>query len=220
MHPHDDDDDDDLDLGAVHIPAGEWKTLVYRREDLYQQVWTEPVREVAQRYGVSDVAFAKMCRKLKVPLPGRGYWTTKEDHRPPRPALRAVPKDTASEVRRQVWVPTSEEQRRQIQEAHERSRAERQRAKHLAAKEAHRIRDVRSWLEEWRLARDLRAFVAEGRQTVIDGGAKITKDGSLEEDFAWILEYADRVDPFRVLRQKVAEIARKKRDTEDTPPKS
>lgn len=47
---------------------------LYEREKLYQEVWAEPVKIVAQRYGVSDVALAKTCRKLAIPLPGRGYW--------------------------------------------------------------------------------------------------------------------------------------------------
>ena len=47
---------------------------VYEREKLYQEIWAEPVKIVAQRYGVSDVALAKTCRKLAIPLPGRGYW--------------------------------------------------------------------------------------------------------------------------------------------------
>jgi hypothetical protein len=47
---------------------------VYEREKLYQEVWAEPVKMVARRYGVSDVALAKTCRKLAIPLPGRGYW--------------------------------------------------------------------------------------------------------------------------------------------------
>ena len=46
----------------------------YDREVLYSEVWAEPVRIVAERYDVSDVALAKACRKLAVPLPGRGYW--------------------------------------------------------------------------------------------------------------------------------------------------
>lgn len=48
--------------------------LVYRRSELYEAVWKEPVRDVAARYGVSGVALGKICRKLKVPLPGRGHW--------------------------------------------------------------------------------------------------------------------------------------------------
>jgi hypothetical protein len=49
--------------------------VTYRRSELYEQVWKEPVRTVAKRYGVSDVALGKICRKLSVPLPGLGYWT-------------------------------------------------------------------------------------------------------------------------------------------------
>jgi len=44
------------------------------REELYDQVWAEPVTRLAKRWGVSDVAVAKWCRKLNVPRPGRGYW--------------------------------------------------------------------------------------------------------------------------------------------------
>jgi hypothetical protein len=46
----------------------------YDREELYQKVWEKPMLKVAEEYGVSDVALAKVCRKLSVPLPGRGYW--------------------------------------------------------------------------------------------------------------------------------------------------
>lgn len=44
------------------------------RQKLYDEVWSDPVSIVAQRYGLSDVGLAKICRKLRIPLPGRGYW--------------------------------------------------------------------------------------------------------------------------------------------------
>ncbi|UWE16613.1 hypothetical protein [Herbaspirillum huttiense] len=44
------------------------------RETLYEEVWSEPVTLVAPRYGLSDVGLAKICRKLGIPLPSRGYW--------------------------------------------------------------------------------------------------------------------------------------------------
>jgi hypothetical protein len=63
----------------------------YHRDKLYEEVWAEPVRTVAVRYGVSDVALAKACRRLKVPLPGVGYWAKrkagKAPARPPLPKL-------------------------------------------------------------------------------------------------------------------------------------
>jgi hypothetical protein len=47
------------------------------REDLYERVWAEPMRTLAQRYGLSDVGLAKTCKRLRVPVPGRGYWARK-----------------------------------------------------------------------------------------------------------------------------------------------
>ncbi len=61
-----------------------WDEVRYNREKLYEEVWSEPTREVAKKYGVSDVALAKTCRKLKVPIPTRGYWRRKETGQNPR----------------------------------------------------------------------------------------------------------------------------------------
>ena len=49
----------------------------YDRQRLYDEVWTEPTQQVAQRYGVSDVAIAKACALLDIPKPPRGYWAKK-----------------------------------------------------------------------------------------------------------------------------------------------
>lgn len=70
--------------------------LKYDRDELYPKVWERPMLKVAEEYGVSDVALARVCRKLSVPLPGRGYWA-KLAHghavqkRPPLPTLKEVP---------------------------------------------------------------------------------------------------------------------------------
>jgi hypothetical protein len=47
------------------------------REELYERVWIEPMRTLAQRYNISDVGLAKTCKRLRVPVPGRGYWAKK-----------------------------------------------------------------------------------------------------------------------------------------------
>ncbi len=49
----------------------------WKRELLYAEVWEKPVTKVGEKYGVSDVAIAKLCRRLRVPVPGRGYWARK-----------------------------------------------------------------------------------------------------------------------------------------------
>lgn len=42
----------------------------------HEKVWAEPMPQVARAYGLATAALAKMCRKLKVPVPGRAYWCT------------------------------------------------------------------------------------------------------------------------------------------------
>jgi len=46
----------------------------YDRQELYEQVWLEPVQHVAKSYEISDVRLGKICRILQVPVPPRGYW--------------------------------------------------------------------------------------------------------------------------------------------------
>jgi len=64
----------------------------YKRERLYEEVWSKPTQLVAAQYGVTDVAIAKACRHLKIPKPSRGYWAKKEAGVPvpPRPLLPAL----------------------------------------------------------------------------------------------------------------------------------
>jgi len=44
------------------------------RTELYNAVWSEPMVHVAAQLGLSDVGLAKLCARLRVPVPGRGYW--------------------------------------------------------------------------------------------------------------------------------------------------
>ena len=58
------------------------------REDLYRQVWAEPISKLAASYNVSGSYLARMCLVLKVPTPGRGYWTQlKANKNPPKEVL-------------------------------------------------------------------------------------------------------------------------------------
>lgn len=51
------------------------ETRTYVREKLYKEVWEEPMASLSKRYGVSDVALRKQCKKMDIPLPIAGYWT-------------------------------------------------------------------------------------------------------------------------------------------------
>ena len=50
----------------------------WNREELYAEVWEQPLVRIAPKYGISAVALGKVCQKLQIPLPGRGYWVKKE----------------------------------------------------------------------------------------------------------------------------------------------
>lgn len=44
------------------------------RQQLYDLVWSEPMQRLSAQIGISDVAIAKHCRRVGVPVPQRGYW--------------------------------------------------------------------------------------------------------------------------------------------------
>jgi hypothetical protein len=44
------------------------------RDKLHEEIWTEPMTKVAERYGLSDVGLKKICVKHRIPTPPRGYW--------------------------------------------------------------------------------------------------------------------------------------------------
>ncbi len=47
------------------------------RLELYKRVWETPVTNLAKEYGLSDVGFAKICKKHNIPRPPRGHWARK-----------------------------------------------------------------------------------------------------------------------------------------------
>jgi hypothetical protein len=90
------------------------------------------------------------------------------------------------------------EKRRQDEQAAlaQAERYKREHEEYLRRQEQERKAKVLSgWMEGWRLARDIRDFVAEALSLGAD------PEGML----AWALEYADSVDPLQKLRERQAE---------------
>jgi hypothetical protein len=52
--------------------------MAVTREILYEEIWAEPMTKVAARYGVSSSFLARVCERLNVPRPSRGYWAQLE----------------------------------------------------------------------------------------------------------------------------------------------
>jgi hypothetical protein len=64
------------------------------RKDLYEKVWRSPTTQLSEVLGISDVAIAKLCKKLNVPKPPRGYWEKiKYGHQVSRPPLPPTDSD-------------------------------------------------------------------------------------------------------------------------------
>lgn len=62
------------------------------REELFAKVWTVPMRTLARELGLSDVGLAKKCKRMKVPVPGRGYWArTAAGEKIRKPTLPPLP---------------------------------------------------------------------------------------------------------------------------------
>jgi hypothetical protein len=52
------------------------------RKELYDLVWSEPLRTLSSRFGISDVALKKTCARAEIPTPERGYWAKKDAEKP------------------------------------------------------------------------------------------------------------------------------------------
>ncbi len=94
----------------------------WNREELYAEIWEQPTTKVAAKYGISSVMLGKVCRKLHIPRPGRGYWAKKEFGKPvkkiPLPEAKDLPvvqrlkqaaEDTSPDSRNSTPEPTDAE---------------------------------------------------------------------------------------------------------------
>jgi hypothetical protein len=52
------------------------------REELYVLVWKTPMSRLGAEFGITGNGLAKMCDRLEVPYPPRGYWAKKEAGKP------------------------------------------------------------------------------------------------------------------------------------------
>lgn len=71
------------------------------RDTLYSEVWTTPMASLAPKYGVSAVFLSRVCARLNIPCPPRGYWARKRTgQRPEIPPLPAPAISIPTEWRR------------------------------------------------------------------------------------------------------------------------
>lgn len=46
----------------------------FTRAELHELVWSQPMRDLAKNYDISDRGLAKACAAANIPVPTRGYW--------------------------------------------------------------------------------------------------------------------------------------------------
>ena len=75
------------------------RPIALSRRELYQRVWSEPLAVVAKQLGVSANGIAKICNRLLVPYPSRGYWAKASlGKAPARPRLPPHPEGSGARV--------------------------------------------------------------------------------------------------------------------------
>jgi AcrR family transcriptional regulator len=75
------------------------RPIALSRRELYQRVWSEPLAVVAKQLGVSANGVAKICNRLLVPYPSRGYWAKANVGKAPaRPPLPPHPEHNGARV--------------------------------------------------------------------------------------------------------------------------
>jgi len=52
------------------------------RDELYDLVWTTPMNRLAATFGISGNGLAKICDRLSIPYPPRGYWAKLQAGKP------------------------------------------------------------------------------------------------------------------------------------------
>jgi len=57
-------------------------TEKYNKEQIEKLIWANPIRKVAEKMGVSDIALHKRCKRLGVVKPPPGHWAKVEHGKP------------------------------------------------------------------------------------------------------------------------------------------
>jgi hypothetical protein len=83
---------------------------------LYRKVWEVPLQRLAPEYGISDVALKKICKKMNIPTPPRGYWAKVQNGQ--RVPVTPLPKAKHGDLRRyEITAAADPEKKRMIEEA-------------------------------------------------------------------------------------------------------
>ena len=152
--------------------------MILHRAALYKEVWQTPVAQLAKKYNLSDKGLAKVCKRMKIPLPPRGYWAKQtHGHDVRRRALKPLKGDGEEQViiNRSVTHLTEMARKRQANG----------KEKH---KERQRIYRLQAELKDWEMSQRVRAYIA---------AMKTSEDDASDNAafLVWAETYANHLDP-------------------------
>jgi hypothetical protein len=155
------------------------ETIVFKREQLYQEVWSIPILQLAKKYSISDVGLAKICRKMKIPRPPRGYWAKRSFGQPTKiPILRPAAADTPDEI-------SVDRNTQHLAKIHDGRRLQTP----TIAIERQKIRHLKAALHKMETARRAREYLEAMRLL------PNANEPDQVEWLAWVARYADQIDP-------------------------
>src|SRR5947209_6356178 len=127
--------------------------VILHRETLYQEAWEKPIMQLTKKYCMSDVGLAKICKRMQIPLPPRGYWAKVAHNYKPRKRTLQPLDDNGLE---QVVIDKSADELLRI--ARQRLAASQQRNR-----ENERIHKLKKKMTDWETSQRIRAYVAAMR---------------------------------------------------------
>ncbi len=89
--------------------------IVFKREALYDEVWTVPLTQLGKKYGLSDNGIRKVCKAMNIPLPTAGHWAKiaagqKLPRKPLPPKAETIEfTSRPPQANRPFWLPADDE---------------------------------------------------------------------------------------------------------------
>lgn len=177
-------------FNACMVIMKQKERVVLQREVLHKEVWQMPIMHLARKYDMSDVGLAKVCKKMAIPLPPRGYWQKQSHgHRVHKKSLKPIDE----KVQEAVVIDKTAEQLFQI--ARKRKATSEQRHK-----ERQRIFRLQKELKDWEMSNRIRTYLAAMHESGMNTPSR--------SDFlAWADSYANHLDPTNEFRIEVLDDA-------------
>lgn len=155
------------------------QVITFQRDQLYDEIWSVPILQLAKQYGLSDVGLAKICTKMKIPRPPRGYWAKRSYGQPTtKSILRPAPADTPTEI-------TVNRDAKQLAKINDTRRVQ----KPSMITEHQKVRRLKIALRDMEIARRTRHYLEAMRQLPNAAAPEQT------EWLDWVARYADHIDP-------------------------